>query len=383
VRRRTGVLGGVVGATAAAVAAGIAIEKYAIGRARRVPDLHVGEPFGQLPSDRTTTVIAEDGVPLHVEEVGPSDAPLTAVFVHGYTLNLGSFHFQRAALQSAFGDNLRMVFYDQRSHGRSGRSAPSRASLAQLAIDLAQVIEELVPVGPVVLVGHSMGGMAIMELAATDPALFAPIALSVVPSSRRLRNRGAHRAVASRGRVVAVALLSTSPGDLAGVTLGLPSLVGRVRSAVTPALLRTARRTPALVERGRRIGGDVAWLITRRLSFGGKDVSPAVTEYLHAMIAATPVDVIADFYGALLAHDRRDALGALSSCDVVVVCGDHDLMTPLAHSRLIVEALPNAALYIVPGAGHVAMMEQPDVVNGVLEQFIGDALEAVSGRRRA
>ena len=90
------------------------------------------------------------------------------VFIHGYALNLDCWHFQRAGYRGL----VRAVYYDQRSHGRSGRSTEGRATIEQLAVDLLQVLDEVVPDGPVVLVGHSMGGMSIIALAEEHPDLF-------------------------------------------------------------------------------------------------------------------------------------------------------------------------------------------------------------------
>src|SRR5205085_1226124 len=81
-----------------------------------------GEPFGRLRG-RTRTVLADDGVPLHVEEAGDLDAPLTIVFIHGYVLNMHCWHYQWRDLGGAVDPAGRLVFYDHRGHGRSGRSA--------------------------------------------------------------------------------------------------------------------------------------------------------------------------------------------------------------------------------------------------------------------
>ena len=89
-------------------------------------------------ADRTALVQADDGVLLSVEEIGPRDAPLTVVFVHGYTLSMASWAFQRrtlaAELATANGHrpDARLVFYDQRGHGalraREGRAVDHRAA---------------------------------------------------------------------------------------------------------------------------------------------------------------------------------------------------------------------------------------------------------------
>ena len=165
-RRITGAAGLVVGATAAGAGAIVAAERIAISRLRGRPG-PAGEPFGSLRG-LALTVLADDGVPLHVEINGPDTAPMTIVFCHGYTVNQDCWHFQRRDLS-----DHRLVFWDQRDHGRSGRSAAGSGSIGQLGTDLKAVIDAAAPgPGPVVLVGHSMGGMTIMALADQYPGLF-------------------------------------------------------------------------------------------------------------------------------------------------------------------------------------------------------------------
>jgi len=64
-----------------------------------------------------------------------------------------------------------MVFYDHRSHGRSGRSSHENATVEQLARDLLTVADALAPDQQLVLMGHSMGGIAIIALAELHPEL--------------------------------------------------------------------------------------------------------------------------------------------------------------------------------------------------------------------
>jgi pimeloyl-ACP methyl ester carboxylesterase len=358
-KQQLGVAGGVVGAVAATAAAALAVERILIGRTARGGDPHAAEPFGALVPDRAMSVVADDGVVLQLEEDGQPDAPLTVVFVHGYTLASGSFHFQRRALREELGDRIRIVLYDQRSHGNSQRSDPARATVSQLAHDLATVLDGAAPTGPVMLVGHSMGGMTIMQLAADRPELFGD-------------------------RVVAAVLIATSLGGLPPAPLGLPSPLGRAAGAVAPIMLRGARRMPALVERGRRLGADLSWMFTRRMSFADPSVSHAVADYLAAMIAATPVDVVADFYPSLMAHDGTAAIPALSRVRLAVITGDADRMIPPAHSSLIADSIPSAQLHVIPAAGHVVVLERPEEVNGILVEFVRELLaERATGRRSA
>ena len=120
-RAAAGVVGGIVGLAAAGVAAGFAADRAIRRRRRRsaVEDPWRDEPFGELPADEYRTVTTAEGVPLHVEITGSNRARTTVVFVHGFCLDMGTFHFQRKAMHRL--DGMRTVSYDQPGHGRSGR----------------------------------------------------------------------------------------------------------------------------------------------------------------------------------------------------------------------------------------------------------------------
>jgi predicted alpha/beta hydrolase len=161
-RRLSSVAGLATGIAAASAGAVIAAEKVAVGRIRLRPDPARDEPFGELRG-QSVDVVADDGVRLHAEVCGRVDAPVTIVFCHGYTLSQEVWHYQWQDLASDY----RLVLWDQRSHGKSGRSDPAHVSIDQLGADLAAVLAATVPAEmPVVLVGHSMGGMTVMALAA-------------------------------------------------------------------------------------------------------------------------------------------------------------------------------------------------------------------------
>ncbi len=345
--KRAGVLSLVAGVVAAGGLGAVAVNRQ-IARRRDV-DI---SPFLDPPADRRGRIKADDGRSLYYEEVGSRDAPLTVVMVHGFCLRMGAWYFQRRDLVERFGSDVRFVFYDQRSHGQSEAGDTASASIDQLGRDLAVVIETLAPDGPLVLIGHSMGGMTLMALADAVPKLF---------NGRR------------RARIAGVALISTSTGKMATVTLGLPSLLARVQGPVMPLLLRGLRSQAELVERGRAIGSDLAWAITRRLSFGPAPVDPAVLEYLTSMLASTRIDVIAGFYKSLIDHDKLAALKVLIDVPTVIICGDHDVITPLAHSQEMAAELPGATMIVVEGAGHLAPMEFPAPVTAALAELIEQA----------
>ncbi|HLU74937.1 MAG TPA: alpha/beta hydrolase [Nonomuraea sp.] len=342
-RRKFGIAGALVGAASAGVAAAAMAKRYAVGRIRLRPDLEASEPFGELRG-REHTLITSDGVALHVEVDGPEGdggAPLTVVLCHGYCLSSESWHYQRRDLR----EQHRLVLWDQRSHGRSQRAVTGDTSIDRLGDDLAEVLETFVP-GPCVLVGHSMGGMTIMALADRHPELFGD-------------------------RVRGVALLATSAGKLAEVTLGLPALVSKAVHKVAPTTVSMLGRRGSLVDRTRHAGSDIAFLLTRYMGFGdSKNVSPTLVDFAESMIRATPTEVVADFYPALMNHDKLSALHVLDPVPTAIMVGDKDWLTPPDHSRAMAEALPKAQFTEVPDTSHLIQLERPGAVTDALRDLI-------------
>ena len=159
---------GVAGLTAVGTVAGVSAAR-SFGKRNLRQDPYAAEDFAVLDTDRGVVVTTPDGVPLVVREVGPQDAPLTVVFAHGFCMCMGAFHFQRGRFEQEWGDDVRMVFFDQRGHGESGAAQLDTYTVPQLGDDLQTVLEEVVPRGPVVLVGHSMGGMTVLSHARQHP----------------------------------------------------------------------------------------------------------------------------------------------------------------------------------------------------------------------
>src|SRR5436190_1261053 len=91
--------------------------------------------------------------------------PITVVLLHGWTLDNRLWTRAVEALPALVDRPIRILTVDLRGHGRSTCTGRADATLAQLADDLATVLCERAPDGPLVLVGHSLGGMAIMEYA--------------------------------------------------------------------------------------------------------------------------------------------------------------------------------------------------------------------------
>ncbi|MFE0028091.1 alpha/beta fold hydrolase [Amycolatopsis sp. NPDC059021] len=355
-RRLLAIAGG-VGAVATGTAAAIAV---AAQQRRHSEDALVDEPLGELKPDRTSTVAAEDGTPLSVEEVDPADGgkpELTVVGVHGFALSRKSWHFQRRDLASLTLPRVRQVYYDHRGHGQSGEASTAASTIEQLARDLDAVLRAVVPEGPIVLMGHSMGGMVIMELAAEFPELF-------------------------EDRVCGVAFIATAAGEVGA--RGLPRSLLSKYNPLTKGVGGLAGWQPGLVEFVRAAGGQLTRQAVRRLAFGSRDVSSRLVDFMLEMLAVTPVRGLVNFVDTLGSHNRYAALAGLKHAQVLVIGGDSDKFTPFSHAERIAGELPDAELVRVRGAGHMVQLEQPELVDShlidLVQRCAGADGESSSGR---
>jgi len=325
---------------AAGAALGVFAERAVVGAAfRHDPDRD--EPFGQLRGP-SSWVETDDGVRLYVEVEEPNDfraSDPTIVFVHGFSLNHNAWHYQRRDL-AGMG---RMVFYDQRSHGRSDRAPDGTHTIDQLGHDLAAVIAATAPEGPLILVGHSMGGMTVMSLIAHYPDLI-------------------------EERVHGSALIATSPGELNTVTLGLPKPAATLMHRYADAAAGIMGGGQPIIDPVRSRANDFTYLMTKIYSFGGWS-SQSMTKFVNDMISATPVDVVADYLPALLRHDKVSYLERLDGTPTLVLVGDHDLLTPVQHSEVILRQVPAAEFVVLPSSGHMVILERHADVNMRLRQL--------------
>lgn len=346
-----GSLAGALGLAAGTAAVGIVRQQRQISH-------RAGEsiPFGSLRSE-PVTVVADDGVTLHVE-VDELEAPaatgamdrllrrthaaprVTVVFVHGYCLNLDCWHFQRAAYRGL----VRTVYYDQRSHGRSGNSDRAHSTIEQLGRDLRTVIDEVVPEGPIVLVGHSMGGMSIVAFAEEFPELIGT-------------------------RVVGVGLVSTTAGGLDPGRMLLPMLPARLTGPLASRAVRTLHLGHRAIDGLRRAGSAVATVATDRFAFG-EAVPKGYVEFVDEMLAATPFEVVADFFPNFAGLDKFHTVAALGAVPVSIICGTADRLTSIGHSRKLQSRIPGSRLLECEGAGHMVIMERHELVNAELDQLI-------------
>ncbi len=285
-------------------------------------------------------MLTHDGHRLHVTTYGPADAAVTVFLAHCWTLNQHDWHYQVRDLQREFGHRIRIVTWDHRGHGESDPLPKVGCTIENLARDWASLVDDLAPAGPLVLAGHSIGGMTLMALADLRPEIFE--------------------------RVVGTAFVSTSSGELDTVTLGLPE-TGRLLRSQIPRILALRSRT--LSRRARRRAPIVERLIMRRFLFGTPMRLADAALAVEGLISCSG-DTVVGFYEDCMTHDRSHALKVLSGIPSHVLVGSRDVLTPPAHARRIAEELPGAVMTVAPGAGHMLPLERDALVSGVLIRLV-------------
>lgn len=346
IRRRHGGrtwLAGGAGLTAVATIVGASVRRSMTQRVSLVEDPYAGEDFERMPSDRSYVVTTNDGVPLAVREVGPVDAPLTMVFVHGFCLRMGAFYFQRKRLAEKWGPRVRMIFYDQRGHGRSGEASPETYTLTQLGQDLERVLAEVAPRGVLILVGHSMGGMTVLSHARQHPEHYGT-------------------------RIVGAALISSAAEGVTRSPLG-----EILKNPAVEALRFTARSAPKLMHRGRNVSRSLIGPVLRAASYSDLQVSRSLDAFSQRMMNGTPIPTLVGFLRALEVHDETAGLWTLLRIPTLIACGDHDLITPDEYSRKMAASLPQSELVIVNGASHLALLDKPEAINEGLVRLVNRA----------
>jgi len=299
------------------------------------------------PRLRPRNVFADDGTRLSVLDSGPRDAP-AIVLVHGLSLTHEIWDLQRRALEQTY----RVVTLDLRGHGDSDDAASGDYRAEAIGGDVCAVIDTLVG-QRCIIAGHSLGGMAV--LAALD-----------------------RRSDLLEHQVAGVALVNTAAS---AVVLGLGG--GTIAAGV--AFLRERARSTrvgralygGLDDQGLPRGNDLATLVTRALGVGADSPDEAVRQVRRLVLDSRP-----HVSGALWRTvGTLDQLRVARNITVpaLIIAGALDRLLPVQHSRRLAEALPDAELVELPGVGHVAMLERPDVVTALLDGFARRVLGGSSG----
>jgi pimeloyl-ACP methyl ester carboxylesterase len=278
-------------------------------------------------TERQFTVATDDGALLRVLEFGADlgRGEPTVVIAHGWTLTHRSWLPVVERLRTGLG--VRVVVYDQRGHGASTPGA-TNPSLRVLGDDLAHVVAVAVPEGPLVLGGHSMGGMALLAYA------------------------GRHREE-FRARVRGVVLASAAAGDLSVR-----------RSAPEAFIMQALARAPRLPA-----GRAVSLFGQQHLLFGDGARAEDV-QATREQVAATHLPTIGQFYIALGDHDEAEATAQLAGIPTDILVGSKDRLTPVHHSERLKELIPHSRLTVLPGLGHMLTYEAPDAIADALSAHL-------------
>ena len=258
-----------------------------------------------------------DGLAVHYLDEGAGEPAV--LFVHGFPFRASMWEPQ---IPVALESGRRAVAPDLPGFGDSAVPAQRSAYSIDGYADVVAALVGHLGLGPVVLVGMSMGGY---------------IALSVAER---------HAAV------------------LAGLVLA-----DTRADPDTPEGRQARSDQQATVDAAGDVSPLVDGLLGRVLAEGGRGRARAAARLEPMMRATAP----AAWVGALEAMKQRpDRTGVLSSISVpvLVVVGERDAIVPVDVAEGVAKAIPGARLEVVPDAGHVANLENPDVFNRALADYL-------------
>ncbi len=320
-----------VGALGGATGVAYVAARVAAGRVRSNPDDDASRVLDTpIYPDRRLT--SHDGGSIYVVDNGNETDP-AIVLSHGVTLSARTWFYQLEELPKL---GYRAIAFDHRGHGQSV-PGDSGHSLENLALDVKSVVEQL-DLHDAVLVGHSMGGVAVQEFVIRFPELAAE-------------------------RVAGIVLLST----LAHTALGSRST--RTKDRVQ----KLTNRTP-----------DTQWLWNRpnlaflaaRLGFG-RNPKPSHIELTRRMLAECSAQTRLEAPRVLIGLDLTHDLPKVKM-PTLVIGGTADAITPPNESRRMAKLIPGAELELVDGGGHMLMLER----NEEVDQLIVDFARRVQSRGR-
>jgi pimeloyl-ACP methyl ester carboxylesterase len=179
------------------------------------------------------------------------------------------------------------------------------------------------------------------------------------------------------GRIDRAVLCGHSMGSAVVLCLALeyPERISALILIGAGARLRVNPEILALAA-GESTHGEALRLVTA-YSFSSQ-TSPRRVELAEKRLAETPRPVLYGDFLACNAFDVMDRLGQVRQ-PALVLCGEDDRMTPLRYARFLAERMPDARLEVVPEAGHMAMLEQPERVVAMIAEFIGRVGDLIPG----
>ena len=237
------------------------------------------------------------------------------LFLHAFGLSLRMWDEQEA-----LSDRFRIVRFDARGHGGSGLG-DALLTMDRIADDAANLIEQL-RLGPVILVGCSMGGYAAFAFAQKHAALLRGL---ILVDTRA----GADSAEGRRGR-----------GDLAA----------------------------RVVKEGAQAALD--FFLPRVFGESTKKGRADVVARFKEMVLATTPRGISDALHGIAARGDSTAFLREIRVPTLVVCGEEDGLTPRAEAEIIQRGIKGAELAMISKSGHLPSMETPVEFNEVVRRFL-------------
>lgn len=311
----------VVGGTAAGVAGALwATQRLAAQRLRHRPDRDAARAL-EAPIYVDHRIDTHDRGTIYVVESGEGP-PI--VLSHGVTLSVRTWFHQLELLPK---EGFRAIAFDHRGHGESVLGEAGH-SLENLAEDVRTVLHAL-DLRDAILVGHSMGGVAVQSYVARFPG-------------------------DARERVKGIVLLST----LAKTAFGSRSTRTKAR------LERVFNRVPDTT----RIWSSPNFgLLLARVGFG-RDPHPSHVELVRQMMLSCSPETRRDAPRVLVGLDLTAELPKFD-IPTLVISGSADVLTPPAEAKRIARLIRGARLELVEGAGHMIMLERTEELNRLIAEF--------------
>ena len=285
--------------------------------------------------DNGQTVESPTGATLYTEQHGRADAK-TVILTHGWSMDSTIWHYAKRDL----GEHYRVLTWDLPGLGLS-KQAKRGVSLPRYAEDLKGLIAQASN-QPVMLVGHSIGGMIIETLTRDDPAFFA-------------------RHV---DRVVLLNTTYTNPLK----TMILSGLLQTLRKPlIVPMMYLQIWLMPLvwLMQWQSYMSGSQH--IAIRFGFG-RFVTRSQLDHTALLMTRNSPAVVAHGDLAMLRWDGTQGLPHLT-VPTLVVGGDADIVTKLSASEHIAAAVPSGRLHTVGGVNHMGPVEQAPVYHDLITAF--------------
>ncbi|MBK8469292.1 MAG: alpha/beta hydrolase [Candidatus Phosphoribacter sp.] len=284
-------------------------------------------------TNRVYRVPVSFGANLFAEEILPdrpaaAGAP-TVVLAHGWCLDHTSWHKVIADLRRR--RDVRIVVFDLRGHGKSTMGVVDEPSVRILGDDFYEVIDMAAPDGPLVLGGHSMGGMSIMSYAGLHHDHFS-------------------------ARVRGTVLASTAS-----------SIEGRTPVPLESLIMGIASRAPGIPPRLL-----VPRIVQGRLLFG-ENADPNDIKHCIHQIKNTKMPTIGRFFNAISKHNEAEALAHFVDVPTHIITGSEDRLIPVPHAQALRQRIPAADLHVVPDAGHMTIYEAAEFITDTIVSLLDSA----------